>query len=147
MQAGPGQGQGVSGSPDYLREERLAVKAWAQTEEENGHSIGRADLFRQFRILTEHKKRVLLEQKTRLAETGEELPDSEQEALDFVYARLNAWLTNRGREKAALKLLKQTGHRERLTNWRTSLSAQQETVHAQGLAFLRLSALAGCQRL
>ena len=41
--------------------------------------------------------------------------------------RLLAWTGAKKREKAAAKLLKQTGHRERKTNWRTALSREQET--------------------
>ena len=50
---------GKLGTTDLLGTERQAVAAWARQEEENGHSLGREDLFRQFKTLTEHKKNLL----------------------------------------------------------------------------------------
>ena len=119
--------RGYLGTTDFLHEERRAVAAWAKQEEENGHSLGRSDLFRQFKILTAHKQKVLQEAAQRLAEEGQELPDFETKALEFCNKRLEAWLKPKAREKAAKKLLAQTGHRERRTNWRTKLSPEQET--------------------
>ena len=98
-------------------------------EESNGHCLGRQDLFRQLRILTKHKVSVLQEAEAKLAATGEELPDMEQKALAFCQKRLAAWQIPRSRDKAAAKLLKQTGFRERQTNRRTSLSVAEETAY------------------
>ena len=95
----PGTDRGYLGPPDYLREERLAVKAWADNAEQNGHSIGRADLFRQFRILTAHKEKTLKELQQELAKSGHELPEYEAAALKLVSGRLAAWKTYKGREK------------------------------------------------
>ena len=51
----------------------------------------------------------------------------EEKALQFCTERLTSWQSAKRREKAAKKLLAQTGFRERRSNWRTALSAEQET--------------------
>ena len=123
----PGE-RGYLGPTDFLRAERLAVGEWARLEEQNGHGLSRWDLFRQLKFLTAHKVEVLQKAVTELAAQGETLPDFEQKALAHCLDRLQAWQKTKAREKAALKLLQQTGFKERATNRRTSLTKEQETV-------------------
>ena len=97
------------------------MSIWAHQEEESGHCLNRWDLFRQFKALVQHKHDVLAE----IAQERE-LSDAEQKCLDFASKRLQSWQSTKPREKAAYKLLGQTGFRERQTNRRTSLSKDQE---------------------
>ena len=117
----PGQ-RGYLGKDDPGRALRLAVAAWARCEEGNGHALGRLDLFRQFRVMTEHHK-------AELEQLQEERPLTSKEAsvLKWASERLEAWQKAKQREKAALKLLSQTGFRERLSNRQTPLSERMET--------------------
>ena len=115
--------RGYLGPEDWLHLERKAVRVWAHQEEENGHSLGRWDLFRQLRRLAQRKVEALTD-----LQEQQELSEVEQACLKFVSGRLEAWHKPKAREKAALKLLKQTGFRERATNRKTALSAAGEKV-------------------
>ena len=66
----------------------MAVTTWAETEEANGHSVGRQDLFRQFRFLTEHRRKTLADRQHKLQEAGDDLPELKQNMLQFAWNRL-----------------------------------------------------------
>ena len=81
----PGQ-RGYLGPEDWLHLERQAVSLWAHQEEENGHCLGRWDLFRQLRRLTQRKYEALTEMQEQ-----QELSEVEEACLKFVAGRLEAW--------------------------------------------------------
>ncbi len=116
--------RGYLGRTDPLRAERLALKAWGEAQEACGHSLGRADLFREFRVLVGCRAAAL---QAKASQPGEGLTEAEQATLDFAKGRLQAWESRTSRERAAKKLLRQTGFRERATNRQTKLSLAEET--------------------
>ena len=120
----PGQ-RGYLGPDDLLRVERQTVGRWARLEEDNGHVLTRSDLFNQFRFLVSVKKQQLTDRKNDLA--AEPLTDHEEKVLQFCQERLTAWQKESAKAKAALKLLKQTGFRERSTNVLLQLSEAEVT--------------------
>ena len=118
--------RGYLGPWDPLREERLAVSAWAHGEEQNGHRLGRMDLFTVFHKMVQFKHDCLVELQAACEADQEELPEEDARCLEFCQKRLAAWQKPRRRDRAALKLLKQTGFRERKTNRQTKLIEKEE---------------------
>ena len=112
--------RGYLGPPDLCRAERQAVARWARMEEENGHVLTRADLFRQFKMLVTVKHNELAARQD--DDTDEGLTDEEKKILAFCSGRLKAWERPDLKEIAARKLLRQTGFRERSTNVLLQLS-------------------------
>jgi hypothetical protein len=98
----------------------------------NGHSLGRMDLYRQFCFLVRLKKDALLTKQEK-----EGLSEVEQRTLNWASERLACWQQHRkAMERSALKLLGQTGLRERSTNRQTKLTADKEIFPGKGLALL-----------
>ena len=114
--------RGYLGTTDWLREERQSVRAWAEFEEQCGHSLGRRDIFRQFKNFVAAKEQMLLSAQ---AERG--LTREEEKALSCAQGRLTAWKDNKKKDKAALKLLRQISFAERKTNRLTHLEPEEET--------------------
>ncbi len=114
--------RGYLGPTDPLRAERQALKAWGEAQEACGHSLGRWDLFREFRVLVQARA-AQLEAK----QSVEHLTEEEQATAEFAKARLEGWHCKKKRDKAALNLLQQTGFRERATNRQTKLGLAEET--------------------
>ena len=114
--------RGYLGTTDHLRDERQTIRLWAEYEEQCGHSLGRLDIFRQFKMLVVCKQQALL---TAQAERG--LTSEEEKALSFSQERLTAWDIGRKKDKAALNLLSQISFVERKTNRLTKLSYEEET--------------------
>ena len=95
--------RGYLGTTDHLRAERQAVKFWAEQTEQNGHFLGRADLFRRCsRMVHAWEAQLLAKQ----ANPG--LTEDEAKVLTAAQERLKAWQSPKSRENAMSKLLEQT---------------------------------------
>lgn len=115
--------RGYLGTLDFLRAERLAVRFWAELEEELGHAIGRGDLLRQFMKLT----KVRVDELAGKIADGQELLKQEIKCLSFCRGRVDKWdESHRARDRTAKALMRQLGWRDRQTNRVTELSPEEE---------------------
>ena len=118
----PGK-RGYLGPFDFLRAERLAVRFWAEHEEELGHAIGRGDLLRQFMKLT----RVRVDELAGKTAGGQELLKQERDCLSFCNRRIDKWSeSHRAKDRTAKALMRQLGWRDRQTDRVTDLSPEEE---------------------
>ena len=115
--------RGYLGPLDFLRAERLAVRFWAEHEEELGHSLGRRDLLRQFMKLT----KVRVDELAGKIADGQELLKQERDCLSFCQGRLEKWSESQfAKDRTAKALLRQLGWRERQTTRVTAMSPEEE---------------------
>ena len=118
----PGK-RGYLGPFDFLRAERLAVRFWAEHEEELGHAIGRGDLLRQFMKLT----RVRVDELAGKTADGQELLKQERDCFSFCNRRIDKWSeSHRAKDRTAKALMRQLGWRDRQTDRVTDLSPEEE---------------------